>query len=93
MHDDMRTIALGAAAVSLINVGDLQLTLAEIMPVPEKEWRPQYSGIFDQPTFFPSQCVHIALPDASVLVDANNVAISAPPRLSLCSAIRLSPST
>lgn len=79
MHDDIHTIALGAATVSLINVGDLQLTLAEIMPVPEEEWRPQYSGIFDQPLFFPSQCVHIALPDASVLVDANNVAISAPP--------------
>lgn len=79
MHDHMHTIALGAATVSLINVGDLQLTLTEIMPVPEEEWRPQYSGIFDQPLFFPSQCIHMALPDASVLVDANNFAISAPP--------------
>lgn len=79
MHYGTGTIALGAATVSLINVGDLQLTLAEIMAVPEEEWRPQYNGIFDQPMLFPSHCVHIALPDASVLVDANNVAVSAPP--------------
>jgi len=79
MNHDTHTIALGAATVSLINVGNVRLTLSEIMPVPEDEWRPQYAGIFDQPGFFPSQCIHIALPEASVLVDANNFALSTPP--------------
>ncbi|HLX40770.1 MAG TPA: MBL fold metallo-hydrolase [Ktedonobacteraceae bacterium] len=79
MTHDTRTFALGAAIVNIINVGDLRLTLSEIMNVPESEWRPGYSGVFDQPMSFPSQCIHIALPDASVLVDANNFALSAPP--------------
>lgn len=79
MHDDIRTLTVGAATVSLINVGNLRLTLSEIMPVPEDEWRPRYADIFDQPLPFPSQCLHIALPGASILVDANNPALSAPP--------------
>jgi glyoxylase-like metal-dependent hydrolase (beta-lactamase superfamily II) len=79
MNNDTRTIALGAVTVTIINVGNLRLTLSEIMHVPESEWRPRYSGIFDQPAFFPSQCIHIAFPDTSVLVDANNFALSAPP--------------
>jgi glyoxylase-like metal-dependent hydrolase (beta-lactamase superfamily II) len=79
MHHDTRTISLGVATVSIINVGDLRLTLSEIMNVPEYEWRPHYADIFDQPLSFPSQCIHIALPDASVLVDANDFALSAPP--------------
>ena len=79
MQHDTRAISLGAAAVSVINVGHVRLTLSEIMNVPPDEWRPRYSGVFDQPLFFPSQCIHVALPDASVLVDANNFALSAPP--------------
>jgi glyoxylase-like metal-dependent hydrolase (beta-lactamase superfamily II) len=79
MQHDTRTISLGAATVSIINVGDVRLTLSGIMNVPEDEWRPRYSGVFDQPLFFPSQCIHVALPDASVLVDANSFALSAPP--------------
>ena len=74
-----RTISLGSATVSIINVGDLCITLSEIMNVPESEWRPGYADILGQPAFFPSQCIHIALPDASVLIDANNYALSAPP--------------
>lgn len=79
MDQDIRTITLGAATISLINVGDVYLTLSEIMAVPEDEWRPRYAALFEQPQFFPSQCIHIALPDASVLVDANDFARSTPP--------------
>lgn len=78
-HNTMRTISLGAATITIINTGDLRLTLSEIMDVPEDEWRPRYTGIYDQPHSFPSQCIHIALPDASIMVDANNFALSAPP--------------
>jgi hypothetical protein len=59
MQHDTRTISLGAATVSIINVGDVRLTLSEIMNVPQDEWRPRYSGVFDQPLFFPSQCIHV----------------------------------
>lgn len=79
MNSNRRSIALGAATISIINTGDVQLLLAEISNAPESEWRPHYTGIFDQPLFFPSQCVHIALPGASVMVDANNFALSTPP--------------
>jgi len=79
MNSTTNTIALGAATVSIINTGDVRLVLAEITNAPESAWRPHYTGIFDQPLFFPSQCVHIALPDASVMVDANDFAISTPP--------------
>src|SRR5947207_16018626 len=79
MADYVRTIPLGKARVSVINVGDLILSLSEEMNVPESEWRPRYSAIFEQPSPFPSQSIHIALPGASVLVDAGNYALSAPP--------------
>jgi glyoxylase-like metal-dependent hydrolase (beta-lactamase superfamily II) len=79
MVDIIRVITLGAATISIINTGDAQLTLAEITNTPEQEWRPQYIGIFDQPLLFPTYCIHIALPAASVMVDANNFALSTPP--------------
>lgn len=79
MKSNIRTINLGAATISIINTGDVQLTLTEITNAPENEWRPLYTGILDQPSFFPSQCIHIALPGASVMVDANNFALSTPP--------------
>lgn len=79
MTDYVRTIPLGKAKVSVINVGDLILRLSEEMNVPESEWRPRYTEVFEQPSPFPSQCIHIALPGASVLVDAGNYAFSAPP--------------
>ena len=75
----LRTVPVGKVTVSVINVGDLVLRLSEEMNVPESEWRPRYAAIFERPSPFPSQCIHIALPGASVLVDAGDYAISAPP--------------
>ena len=79
MTDDVRTFSLGAATVTVINVGNILFPLAEAMNVPESEWRPRYAAVFEQPHLFGSQCVHIALPEASVLVDAGNYALSFPP--------------
>ncbi len=79
MTEYTRTIPLGTAAVSVINVGDIRLKLAKTLNVPESEWQPGYTAIFDQPLIFPSQCVHIALPGASVLVDPGDFALSFPP--------------
>jgi glyoxylase-like metal-dependent hydrolase (beta-lactamase superfamily II) len=79
MDSTIRVITLGSATISIINTGDAQLTLAEITNTSEHEWRPRYTGIFDQPLLFPTYCIHIALPAASVMVDANNFALSTPP--------------
>ena len=68
MNDYVRTIPVGFATVTVINVGNVILTLSEIMNVSEGEWRPRYTADFAQPFVFPSQCIHIALPGASVLV-------------------------
>ena len=79
MTDYLRTVPLGKATVSVINVGDLILRLSAEMNVPESEWHPRYTEVFERPSPFPSQCIHIALPGASVLVDAGDYTISAPP--------------
>jgi glyoxylase-like metal-dependent hydrolase (beta-lactamase superfamily II) len=79
MSTDTKTLELGAAKISILNIGDLTITLSEMMNVPESEWRPRYEDILGKPGVFPSYCIHIALPGASVLVDANNYALSAPP--------------
>jgi glyoxylase-like metal-dependent hydrolase (beta-lactamase superfamily II) len=79
MNPDTRSIVLGSSVVTPLNMGDVYLKLSQIMNVPESEWRPQYADLFEQPALFPSQCIHIAFPDASVLVDANDFARSTPP--------------
>jgi glyoxylase-like metal-dependent hydrolase (beta-lactamase superfamily II) len=66
-----RTLALGAATVTVVNVGDSLWPLGEQLAVPEHAWRPRYAAAFERPLLFPSQCVHIRLPAASVLVDAS----------------------
>ncbi len=78
-NKNIRTIPLGAAAVTVINAGDMLLSLAEVSNVPESEWQPRYSSAFERPLPFPSQSIHITLPGASLLVDANNYALSVPP--------------
>ncbi len=65
----MPTVQLGDATISVMNVGDFTWTLAETFNVPEHEWRPGYEELFTTPLLFPTQCIHIALPGASILVD------------------------
>ena len=79
MTDYIRTFSLGPATVSVINLGDLRFSLAKALNVPEDQWRPRYASAFEQPLLFPSQSIHITLPGASVLVDANNYARSVTP--------------
>lgn len=79
MIEHVRTIALGEAKVSILNVGDALVRLADDMNVPENVWRPRYADVFAQAQLFPSQCIHVALPWASVLVDAGDYALSYPP--------------
>src|SRR5207249_3556285 len=72
MEGTPRSITVGAATVTIMNAGDLVLTLSETLDVPESEWRAHGVDFFDKLLIFPSQSVHIALPDASVIVDPND---------------------
>jgi glyoxylase-like metal-dependent hydrolase (beta-lactamase superfamily II) len=67
MTEYLRSIQVGAATVTLINVGDVRFRLGDWFTMPEAE-RPPY---FAEWLPFPIQCVHIASPGASVLVDAS----------------------
>ena len=69
---DMTSLRVGAARVTILNAGDLRLTLKDEMSVPEAEWRPQYAEVFDQPSDCPSQSVYVEYLGVKVLVDAND---------------------
>lgn len=70
MADEMRTLALGPVRVTILNAGDMIFDMADEMRVPESERHVAQSDVFTGPALFPTQCVHIALAGASVLVDA-----------------------
>src|SRR3954449_5878936 len=71
MVEYLRTVQLGAVTVTVINVGDIQ--------VPYDEWlnvSPEERSVYDmmkltEPVRMPIQCFHVALPGASILVDAS----------------------
>ena len=67
-----QTFHLGTATISVINVGDGQVNLADMLNVPVTEWSPRYATFFEQPLRAPFQCVHIGLSDRSILVDASS---------------------
>jgi glyoxylase-like metal-dependent hydrolase (beta-lactamase superfamily II) len=72
MAEEARRVQLGAATVTVMNVGDSRFRLAEEMAVPESVWRPAgYTHVFEGPMVFPSQCMHIAAPGMSLMVDAS----------------------
>ena len=76
MTTHSRTIPLGTATITIINVGNLVFRLSEVMNVPESVWKPRYAAEFEKPLSFPSQSMHIALPGASILVDAGDYAVA-----------------
>src|SRR5215470_16913108 len=71
-----RNIRLGGTTITIINAGDMMVNMAEEMAVTESELRPLYGSTLEGPQPFPSQCVHITLADASILVDVNNYALA-----------------
>jgi glyoxylase-like metal-dependent hydrolase (beta-lactamase superfamily II) len=71
-----RIIRLGGTIITIINAGDMLVNMAEEMAVAESERR-HLSGLNLEGTQpFPSQCVHITLSDASILVDINDYAFA-----------------
>lgn len=61
---------IGQATVSVINIGDLQAGLRDWFSVAEHEWPAQYRALYNQQIRVPVQCIHVALPEASLLIDA-----------------------
>lgn len=61
---------LGEATITVFNVGESRLSLAETLNVTESDWRPRYTEHFAEPARVPILCIHIALPGLTVLVDS-----------------------
>jgi glyoxylase-like metal-dependent hydrolase (beta-lactamase superfamily II) len=72
MQDDLTTLRIGEARVTILNAGDMHVQLSEEMAVPESEWRPQYAELFEQPGLFPSLSIYVELNGVKLLVDIND---------------------
>lgn len=69
---NMTTVRVGDARVTLLNAGDMRLVLANELEVPEELWRPQYADLFERPDVCPSLSVYIERQGVRALVDAND---------------------
>ncbi len=69
MSEHTQTFHVGAATVSVINVGDIQGPMGTWMDEPTGGWPAAHAARLKQAERFPTQCVHIGLPGLSVLVD------------------------
>jgi len=65
-----QSFQLGEATITIFNVGESRLSLAETLNVTEADWMPRYADHFAQPARVPILCIHIALPHLTVLVDS-----------------------
>lgn len=70
----MRVVDVGAARLTILNVGDLNFSLRDIIDVPESEWRPQYEDLFQRKLEFPTQNILVSIEGADILVDAGEYA-------------------
>lgn len=70
--EDVRTIPVGAARVTVLNAGNMALRLADELAVPETQWRPQYAELFERRGTCPSLSVLIEQRGVTVLVDAGD---------------------
>jgi glyoxylase-like metal-dependent hydrolase (beta-lactamase superfamily II) len=68
MSEPVRQLHLGQATVTIFNAGDIEEAIG--LAVPEDDHDPALEASFTQPQRLPFQAVHIALPGASVMVDA-----------------------
>lgn len=68
--EHMRRYRLGAATVTLVNLGDLQTSLAGWFGAPRGSAAARYARDFAAPVHLPIVCAHIAIGSRSLLVDA-----------------------
>lgn len=71
MPEYLHTAQIGAATVTIINVGHLQMDLAAALDLPVETRSSPEADLITEPVQLPVQCVYIALPETSVLVDAS----------------------
>jgi glyoxylase-like metal-dependent hydrolase (beta-lactamase superfamily II) len=64
----VRQLRLGQATITIFNVGDIEEAFA--LTVPEDDHDPALEAGFAEPQVLPFQAVHVALPGASLMVDA-----------------------
>ncbi len=69
---DMTTLRVGGAQVTLLNAGDMSFRLAEELAVPESVWRPQYAELFERQTIGPSLSIYVEHHGVRALVDIND---------------------
>lgn len=70
MTEFVQKLQLGQATVYNINVGDSQISMADIMDVDEEDYT-QYPDAFSGPIRCPINCVLAQLPHTTVLIDAS----------------------
>lgn len=70
MSEWTRTIQLGDTSITLMNIGDIQLNLAEDYHLAEKDWPPGTTELFSQNVRMPMTCVLVETSQTKVLVDA-----------------------
>jgi len=66
----LQNIDLGAAKLTVLNLGDLVFALKDVISVPESAWRPRYGDLFERKMRFPTQSVLVSIGGTVVLVDA-----------------------
>ena len=71
MSGQVRTVELGGATVSIVNIGDVQSTLASAMDPPQGGWPAGQAALVTKLERYATNCVHIRLPELSLLVDAS----------------------
>jgi glyoxylase-like metal-dependent hydrolase (beta-lactamase superfamily II) len=75
----LQSFSIGEATVRVFQTGDYKFRLADLLNVPESEWKPRYGDIFEKTLFVPSNSVLIELPSTTILVDPNDYKASCPP--------------
>lgn len=68
MASPVRQLRMGRVTISVFNVGDIEERFGLV--VPEDEHDPALEASLSKPQVLPFQAVHVALPAASVMVDA-----------------------
>ena len=69
MDNDIRAIPLGPTTVSVINVGDVEISLSTEMDPPTGGWPPEIEPIVTQRHRFSQNCIYARVGGISLLVD------------------------
>ena len=69
MTSHLRSLHVGDTAVTIINIGDVHEDINRWYELSAEE-RTRYQALLAQPARLPIQCIHLAAPAVSILVDA-----------------------